>query len=88
MTADEYNEMHDKIKLYEYLEECLRVIKNRKKDCEKGISKIIPVSECGENEFVLKHTCYGDGFQELVTRKVLEAFDEQISRIEKQMQEL
>lgn len=30
----------------------------------------------------------GDGFQELVTQKVIEAFDEQISRIEKQMEEL
>ena len=88
MTADEYKAMHDKAKKYEYLEECLRVIKNRKKDCEKGISKIIPVSEYGENEFVLKYTCFGDGFQKLVTQKVIEAFDEQISRIEKQMEEL
>ena len=33
MTADEYKAMHDKAKKYEYLEERLRVIKNRKKDC-------------------------------------------------------
>lgn len=32
--------------------------------------------------------CMGDGFQKLVTQKVLEAFDEQIIRIEKQMEEL
>ena len=88
MSADEYKAMHDKTKLYEYLEECLRVIKNRKKDCEKGISKIIPASEYGENEIVLKYTCFGDDFQELVTQKVIEAFDEQIKRIEKRMEEL
>lgn len=30
---------------------------------------------------------FGDEFQELVTQKVLEAFDEQINRIEKLMEE-
>lgn len=88
MTADEYNEMHEKTKKYEELSDFLQDVKNRKSFCEHGVDKIITSPGISGNEICLDYLCYGDGFRELVTRKVVEAFDEQISRIEKQMEEL
>lgn len=88
MTADEYKEMHEKTKKYEELSNCLQALNNRKSFCEHGVDKIITSPGISGNEICLNYSCYGDGFQELVTKKVIEAFDEQISRIEKQMEEL
>lgn len=88
MTAEEYKEMHDKTKKFEELSDSLQDLKNRKSFCEKGIDKIITSPGVCGCEMVLNYSCYGEGFQELVTQKVLEAFDEQISRIEKQLEEL
>ena len=88
MTADEYKEMHEKTKKYEELSDFLQAVKNRKSFCEHGVDKIITSPGISGNEICLNYFCYGDGFQELVTQKVIEAFDEQISRIEKQMEQL
>lgn len=88
MTADEYKAMHDKTKKYEELTDSLQALNNRKSSCKRGIDKIIISPGISGNEICLNYSCYGNGFKELVTQKVLEAFDEQISRIEKQMQEL
>lgn len=88
MTADEYNEMHDKVKKYEELTDSLQALKNRKSFVEHGVDKIITSPGTSEDTICLNYSCYGDGFQKLVTQKVIEAFDEQISRIEKQMEEL
>ena len=88
MTADEYNEMHEKTKKFEELSDYLQALNNRKSFCEHGIDMIITSHGISGNEICLNYSCYGDGFQELVTQKVLEAFDEQIKRIEKQMEEL
>jgi len=88
MTADEYKEMTEKTKKFEELSDSLQALKNRKSFCENGIDKIITSPGTSGNEICLDYSCYGDGFQELVTQKVIEAFDEQISRIEKQMEEL
>lgn len=88
MTADEYKAMHDKTKKYEELTDSLQDLNNRKSSCKSGIDKIIISPGISGNEICLNYSCYGDGFQELVTQKVIEAFDEQISRIEKEMEEL
>ena len=88
MTADEYNEMHEKTKKYEELSNCLQALNNRKSFCEHGVDKIITSPGISGNEICLNYSCYGDGFQKIVTQKVIEAFDEQISRIEKQMEKL
>ena len=88
MTADEYKAMHDKTKKYEELTDSLQVLKNRKSFVEHGVDKIITSPGTSGDTICLNYSCYGDGFQELVTQKVIEAFDEQISRIEKQMEEL
>ena len=88
MTADEYKEMHDKTKKYEELSNFLQTLKNRKSFVEHGVDKIITSPGTSGDTICLNYSCYGDGFQELVTQKVIEAFDEQISRIEKQMEEL
>lgn len=88
MTADEYKSMHEKTKKYEELTDSLQALKNRKSFCENGVDKIITSHGISGNEICLNYSCYGDGFQELVTQKVIEAFDEQIRRIEKQMEQL
>lgn len=88
MTADEYKAMTDKTKKFEELSDCLYNLKNRKSFCENGIDKIITSPGTAGDETCLNYSCYGDNFKELVTQKFIEAFDEQISRIEKQMEEL
>lgn len=88
MTADEYKSMHEKTKKYEELSDYLQSLNYSKSFCEHGIDMIITLPGISENEICLNYSCYGNGFKELVTQKVLEAFDEQISRIEKQMEEL
>ena len=88
MTADEYKEMHEKTKKFEELSDYLQALNNRKSFCEHGIDMIITSPGISGNEICLNYSCYENGFKELVTQKVLEAFDEQIKRIEKQMEEL
>lgn len=88
MTADEYKELRERIKKYEWLNENVRVLKRHRENCENGISIIRPINKLNSEEITCWYNCMGDGFQELVTQKVIEAFDEQIIRIEKQMEEL
>ena len=88
MTADEYKEMHEKTKKFEELSDYLQALNDRKSFCEHGVNTIITSPGTPGNEICLNYSCYGDGFKELVTQKVIEAFDEQISRIEKQMEEI
>lgn len=88
MTADEYKSMHRKLVDYKELDDILRNLKNHRNDCKSGVSVITPNSENQKNYVYCDFKSMGDGFQELVTQKVIEAFDEQISRIEKQMEEL
>lgn len=47
-----------------------------------------PVGWSTIEDVMCGYSCMGDGFKELVTQKVIEAFDEQVSRIEKRMEEL
>lgn len=86
MTADEYKSMHRKLVDYKELDDILRNLKNHRADCKSGVAVITP--EKKKSHVYCDFECMGDGFQELVTQKVIEAFDEQISRIEKQMEEL
>lgn len=88
MTADEYKELHEKLKKYESLDNELKLLISLRKGCKLGISLIRPVRGEDAEDIYCNDKGMGDGFQELVTQKVLEAFDEQISRIEKQMEKL
>lgn len=86
MTADEYKEMRNKLETYKSIDDTLRSLRNHRADCKSGVAVITP--EKKKSHVYCDFECMGDGFQELVTQKVIEAFDEQISRIEKQMEEL
>lgn len=88
MTADEYKEMHEKIERYEELNNVLETLLRHKENCKSGVISIRPVGWSTIEDVMCGYSCMGDGFQELATQKVIEAFDEQISRIEKQMEEL
>ena len=88
MITDEYKVMREKVKKFEELSDYLQTLNDRKSFCECGVDKITTSSGTSGNEIYLNYSCYGNGFKKLVTQKVLEAFDEQISRIEKQMEEL
>lgn len=88
MTADEYNEMHRKLIDYKELDDTLQNLKRHRDDCKSGVAVITPEGENKKNHVYCDFKSMGDGFQELVTQKVIEAFDEQIRRIEKQMEQL
>lgn len=88
MTADEYKEIHDKLEKYEELNDVLKTLSRHREDCKSGIVEIRPVGNSMIESVICGYSCMGDGFLELVTHKILEAFDEQISRIKKQMEEL
>ena len=88
MTVDEYKAMRRKLVDYKELDDILRNLKNHRADCKSGVSVITPDGENKKNHVYPDFKSMGEGFQEIVTQKVLEAFDEQISRIEKQMEEL
>lgn len=88
MTADEYNEMHRKLIDYKELDDTLQNLKRHRDDCKSGVAVITPDGENKKNHVYCDFKSMGDDFQELATQKVIEAFDEQISRIEKRMEEL
>lgn len=88
MTVDEYKSMHRKLVDYKELDDILRNLKRHRDDCKSGVAVITPDGENKKNQVYCDFKSMGDDFQELVTQKVLEAFDKQISRIEKQMEEL
>lgn len=88
MTADEYMELRKRIEKYEQCNNVLKTLTRLRNYCKTGIMTMTPVGDSITQEILCSYTGLGDGFQELVTQKVLEAFDEQISRIEKQMEEL
>ena len=88
MTADEYKSMHRKLVDYKELDDTLKNLKRHRADCKCGVSVITPDGENKKNHVYCDFKSMGDGFQELVTQKVIKAFDEQISRIEKQMEKL
>lgn len=88
MTVDEYKEAHRKLVDYRGLDDTLQNLKKHRDDCKSGVAVITPDGQNKKNHVYCDFKSMGDGFQELVTQKVLEAFDEQTSRIEKQMEEL
>lgn len=88
MTADEYNEMHRKLVDYKELDDTLQNLKRHRNDCKSGVSVITPEGENKKNHVYCDFKSMGDGFLKLVTQKVIEAFDEQIRWIEKQMEEI
>lgn len=88
MTADEYKRIHGKLEKYEELNDVLKTLSRHREDCKSGIVEIRPVGNSMIESVMCGYSCMGDGFQKLVTQKVTEAFDEQIGRIEKQMEEL
>ena len=88
MNESEYRAAQERIEKYKSLVDTLRSLKRHRAHCESGVLVITPDRENKKNHVYCDFKCMGDGFQELVTQKVLEAFDEQISRIEKQMEKL
>ncbi len=83
MTAEEYMELSGKVRKYGELSSDINLLEFTRKHLENGVTGI--KSESGFEDL----SDFGsEGFQELVTQKVLEAFDEQICRIKKQMEEL
>lgn len=88
MTADEYKELHEKLKKYESYDKSLQELIRIREACKSGISLIRPFRCTTAEDVFCNDKIMGDGFQELVTQKVLEAFYEQIRRIEKRMEEL
>ena len=88
MTADKYKELREKIEKYESFDKSLKEVIRLREGCKSGISLIRPFRCTTAEDVFCNDKIMGDGFQELVTQKVIEAFDEQIRRIEKQMEEL
>ena len=88
MTADKYKELREKIEKYESFDKSLQEVIRLREGCKSGISLIRPFRCTTAEDVFCNDKIMGDGFQELVTQKVIEAFDEQIRRIEKQMEEL
>lgn len=86
MTADEYKEMRNKLEAYKSIDDTLRSLRNYREDYKSGAAVITP--EKKKSHVYCDFGCMGDGFKELVTQKVIEAFNEQIRRIEKQIEEL
>lgn len=88
MTADEYKEIYERIEKYKSFDKSSQELIRLREGCKSGISLIRPFRCTTAEDVFCNDKIMGDGFQELVTQKVLEAFDEQIIRIEKQMEEL
>lgn len=88
MNESEYRAAQENIEKYRSLDDTLHSLKRHRSDCEAGVSVITPEGVKCKDFVYCDFKCMGDGFQKLVTQKVLEAFDEQIIRIEKQMEEL
>lgn len=88
MTADEYKELYEKLKKYESYDNTLQSLIRFSEFLKPGISLIRSIGGTTYEDVFCGDTVFGDGFQELVTQKVIEAFDEQISRIEKQLEGL
>lgn len=83
MTAEEYMELSGKVRKYGEISSDINLLEFTRKHLENGVTGI--KSESGFEDL----SDFGDeGFKKLVTRKVLEAFDEQIRWLEKQMEEL
>ena len=88
MTADEYKELNERIEKYESYDKTLQSLIRFRGCLKSGISLIRPVGGTTYEDIFCGDMVFGDGFQELVTQKVTEAFDEQIRRVEEQMEEL
>lgn len=88
MTIDEYKELHERTKKYESYNQILQQLIQFRDYCESGISLIRPIKGTTQTDVCCADVGFGNGFQELATKKILEAFHEQIECVKKQLEEL
>lgn len=88
MTIDEYKELHERVKKYESYNQILQQLIQFRDNCESGITLIRPIKGTIQTDVYCNDVGFGNGFQELATKKILEAFHEQIEYVKKQLEEI
>lgn len=88
MTIDEYKELHERTKKYESYNQILQQLIQFRDNCKSGIVLIRPIKGTTQTDVYCNDVGFGNGFQELATKKILEAFHEQIECVKKQLEEL